>query len=452
MKIAFLIHERLTSSTVSYWLSLINSINSIDTIIYLLTDKKESEVILRQSLSSENIHVHYILDLIKFHQFNSDCDMYLSKIYTQYWLPRAKLSFQNNYRKIFNSDYQFNDAFYSFTKMIESFLIGNNIKFICLGVWNSYDFFGCEFVEAVSNYTGVKTFVVSRHGLRLGVYDDSKRFSLEAMEIFKRKKIIGLTEQEKKEVFDYCDFNVTNCNMVGKKDGLVGTPSLSKKTISRGIFTLKTRYLYGVDILYNHIVFNKTKYVLFLPNKNKSYRSNYFSPFFSNTILVKSIYASLPIGYALVVKDHPHSYHKNQINYDMLKVIKTLDNCYYVDPAASTDEFILHADIVFNTPSTSIWATLVRFKHIILFGDDVFLLDKKYGVATTVSKLDDLPGSIAKCLNSPPPIENIMLYLSSFLRTTKNIDDNKKMINLNFDMENVFSRIAKLINDYINKI
>ena len=166
---------------------------------------------------------------------------------------------------------------------------------------------------------------------------------------------------------------------------------------------------------------------------------NTILPFFNNASIVKSIYASLPVGYSLIVKDHPHSYSRGIVDLDLVRAIRSYSNCYYVDPVINTDVFVQNSEIVFTMASTSMWTPLIRFKHIVVFGDPPFLFDEDFNIAKVVSKMELLPSVIRECIESSPPIHNIMVYLHSFIKTSLNFEGGESVnVKNNINIQRIF--------------
>ena len=91
---------------------------------------------------------------------------------------------------------------------------------------------------------------------------------------------------------------------------------------------------------YDIIDRKKENFVLFLPNKKDNIRLRYLAPYYWNQAqIVRNIAISLPLGYTLVVKDHPHSI-GGLIDSDLIDVVREFDNCVYIDPELETMDVV----------------------------------------------------------------------------------------------------------------
>ena len=451
MNIAILIPVELNGSSFSYWSALLEELISYDKCnIYLIVVDNKSKHYIENEVNSSSINVFNILTDININTYSENERLSITNIHSDYWLPRAKLQLSNYHGTVFDSKSDFNDIFCSYTFEIMNYLKCNNIELLCLGVWNGFDFPGFPIIESVCNHLKLTTFAGCRHGLRLGIYDNSIRRSFKIRRIFQKKIQNGLTDIERNVVLQYCKYNAKNCNSFQRGQDLEKIPLFSflKNSIIRYLKTLLNK----TNSDYDDFDVNN-KYVLFLPNKYNNFRMNTLVPFYNNASIVKSIYASLPVGYSLIVKDHPHSYTRGVVDIDMVRAIKSYSNCYYVDPVMNTDDFVQNSEIVFTMASTSMWTPLIRFKHIVAFGDPPFLIEKDFNIAKVVSKMELLPSVIRECTESSPPIQNIMVYLHSFIKTTLNLEGGESVdVKHNINKQRIFYSYGVLINRYINEV
>ena len=451
MNIAILIPEELNGSSFSCWSTLLEELISYDKCnIYLIVANNKSKHYIENEVNSSSINVFNVVTGININTYSENERLNITNIHSDYWLPRAKLQLSSYHGTVFDSKSDFNDIFCSFTFEIMNYLKYNNIESLCLGVWNGYNTPGFSLIESVCNHLKLTTFVAERHGLRLGIYDNSLRRSFNIRRIFQKKIQNGLTDIERNVVLKYCEYNSKNCNALSKRTELekIAFFSFLKNSIIRYLKTLLNK----TNSNYDDFDVNK-KYVLFLPNKYNNFRANSLVPFYNNATIVKSIYASLPMGYSLIVKDHPHSYSRGVVDIEMVKAIKSYSNCYYVDPVIDTDVFVQNSEIVFSMATSAVWAPLIRFKHIVVFGDPSIYFDEDFNITKVVSKMELLPSVIRECIGSSPPIHNIMVYLHSFIKTTLNLKGGESVdVKHDINKQRIFYSYGVLINRYINEV
>jgi hypothetical protein len=192
-------------------------------------------------------------------------------------------------------------------------------------------------------------------------------------------------------------------------------------------------------------------YVLFLPNKANNSRSRYLSPFFQNTAsIIEQIAISLPLTHRLVIKDHPHMEmgHKDT---DLYQAVDRYSNCFFINPREDLVDLIDKSAMVFVVGSSSGLEALTRKKHVIFFGSKTYVIGQCDGVVTTVSAPESLPALIEKCIEYPPPIENIYSFFFALLTHTYRMgavpDENWEQLST----EGASNKLISIVEQYLER-
>lgn len=91
------------------------------------------------------------------------------------------------------------------------------------------------------------------------------------------------------------------------------------------------------------------------------------APFYRNQLaLIENIAKSLPIGYRLIVKDHPSM--KGERPLEFYRQLKSLPNVQLVSPSMDSHELIAQCDLVFTINGSVAWEAILYEKPVIVFG------------------------------------------------------------------------------------
>ena len=135
------------------------------------------------------------------------------------------------------------------------------------------------------------------------------------------------------------------------------------------------------------------------------------APFYLDQFtLIKNVAKSLPIGYKLVVKDHPQMRHRGWRSINEMKKIMDVPCVELVHPLSNSVELIKKSSLVFTiNGSTSIEAAIYQKPSIILEDTGQFELPSMY----KVNSLKELPTAIRTCLDKKVNTIDVIRYIKS---------------------------------------
>ena len=140
------------------------------------------------------------------------------------------------------------------------------------------------------------------------------------------------------------------------------------------------------------------------------------APFYINQINhIKHISSSLPVGYKLIVKDHPVMNIRGWRSVDEMKQIMKIPNVILVHPFSDSKEIIDKSDLIFSIKGTTgIEAALIKKPSIIFAKVGMYKLSNLF----LVSSILELPNVIKQALNQKIDDEEIELYKKSIYQNT----------------------------------
>jgi hypothetical protein len=107
--------------------------------------------------------------------------------------------------------------------------------------------------------------------------------------------------------------------------------------------------------------------------------------------------------------------------------------------------------MVFVVGSSSGLEALTRKKHVILFGSKTFVIGRCDGVVTKASTPEELPALISKCIDYPPPIQNIYSFFFALLTHTYRWgavpDENWEQLST----EGVSNKLISIVEQYLER-
>ena len=182
-------------------------------------------------------------------------------------------------------------------------------------------------------------------------------------------------------------------------------------------------------------------YVLLLLNKGNSWRTKSALPYFNDiSALAKAIWMSLPLGYSLVVKDHPLSPFPAPKRAGLYDLAKKCPNVFCLTQKFNTRKLVKKAEMVLFTCSTSGVEALMNFKHAIVFGERPVFFDFPDAPVEKVRSFEDLPAAIHRCLTTAPPREKIYAYFYTLLKKSDNFNGDKDINSINFVKDEAYFR------------
>jgi len=164
------------------------------------------------------------------------------------------------------------------------------------------------------------------------------------------------------------------------------------------------KYLYKGNVpIYKYSKIYKRPYILWMTSKDNNYRSYYISPDWKMSDVVNRVAESIPDGFDLVVKSHPHG------NKKILKILKraNIDTVKFIDNSYDSYDLIVNANAIITGASHSFSDALLYFKKLIILGSDNFVLSNENGPFLRINALNDLK-YVAKYIESEQDIDKVL--------------------------------------------
>lgn len=127
------------------------------------------------------------------------------------------------------------------------------------------------------------------------------------------------------------------------------------------------RHAAAETITFAHELDRKGPFVYFPLHVQPEFTTDVRAPFFANQIaLIENISKSIPVGYRVVVKEHPGM--KGERNLAYYKQLKKLYNVQLLSPSIDSHDLIRAADAVLTITGSSAWEAILYEKPVITFG------------------------------------------------------------------------------------
>ena len=164
------------------------------------------------------------------------------------------------------------------------------------------------------------------------------------------------------------------------------------------------------------------------------------APFHTNQLEnIKNVSKSLPIGYKLIVKEHPNMKYRGWRSIGEMKQIMSIPNVEFVHPSTNNLDLIKKSQLVFTiNGSASVEAAMYGKPSIILANTGPFELPSMH----KVSSWDDLPFSIRKYLNEKVKNDDILRFVNAVEKNSIIFDDQKILL----DFHDIFYEGGFLAN------
>tara|TARA_B100001765_G_scaffold153560_1_gene98949 strand:- start:1137 stop:2660 length:1524 start_codon:yes stop_codon:yes gene_type:complete len=150
------------------------------------------------------------------------------------------------------------------------------------------------------------------------------------------------------------------------------------------------------------------------------------APFYLDQFtLIKNVAKSLPIGYKLVVKDHPQMKHRGWRSVSEMKKIMDIPSVELVHPLSNSVELIKKSSLVFTiNGSTSIEAAIYQKPSIILEDTGQFELPSMH----KVNSLKELPTAIRTCLDKKVDTNDVVRYIKTIEKNSIAFEDQEILL------------------------
>ncbi len=150
------------------------------------------------------------------------------------------------------------------------------------------------------------------------------------------------------------------------------------------------------------------------------------APFYLNQFeLIKNMAKSLPIGYKLIVKDHPNMKHRGWRSIDEMKKIMKIQGVELIHPNSNSMELIKKSHLVFTVNgSASIEAAMYQKPSIILEDTGPFQLPSMY----KVNSFSELPMVIRTCLTKKVKRDDVIRYINAIEKNSIIFEDQEILL------------------------
>jgi hypothetical protein len=368
-------------------------------------------------------------------------------------------------REKYRAEQKFDESLLREIQFFRNYIFEQKIEFVCIDQVSAFVDPRVRILEAVSNFYGIPLAISAKGQLkgRTKIFDNSYRSceetDLHYLEIIARG---GLTTTESVRVRqyirkykEYMEDGEVEYHVWGKRQPIkqMNVVNNVRKLINQIVGTTNSM---SAKIPYDKFDTAAKPYVLFFPNKPGNHRTYSCDPFYSNYgSVIASIVLSLPYGYSLLVKDHPHTVGYGASN-EMGNMISQLDNCYYIDPRINNYDISDRASIIFGSASTTIVEALLNLKHLVLFGANSYIFGTlSEAPVHRVTNLEKLPSVIRKLVMQPPNEGDILAYLFAVLSNSHGSgdwsDDDWNNVNHFLPVEERIAKSARVLSKYIQR-
>ena len=167
--------------------------------------------------------------------------------------------------------------------------------------------------------------------------------------------------------------------------------------------------------------FNKEHPFIYFPLSIDQERSLLLAaPYFTNqTEIIRHIVKSLPVGYKIFVKEHPHQVFRNWRTIEEYKEIMGIPNVHLIHPSVNPKKLYDSASLVISVGGTSGFDAAVHGKPTIIFSDYGYkILSSVY----RVEKIEDLPKIIINALKKSVDPRDVSKYVNLLVSNSFDFD------------------------------
>jgi hypothetical protein len=140
------------------------------------------------------------------------------------------------------------------------------------------------------------------------------------------------------------------------------------------------------------------------------------APFYRNqAALIENIAKSMPIGYRLIVKDHPSM--KGERPLQFYRQLKRMPNVQLVSPSLNSHDLIAQCDVVLTINGSVAWEAILYEKPVIVFGSLCYSFFEK---VITCENPSLLPKILTDVVNQfRPDRSSLLRFIAAYLETVK---------------------------------
>jgi len=164
-------------------------------------------------------------------------------------------------------------------------------------------------------------------------------------------------------------------------------------------------------------------FVLCLPAGVNSYLNSASQPYYADMgEVVEKIWMALPMGYSLVIKDHPKIEFPNVWRQKIYEAVQKHTDIFYVTDQFSTSDLIAASKAVVVDTSSVAMEALTSFKPVITFGRKNFYFSVENPPTWPVQDLESLSGIFKECLGGSIDRGRVYAFLKAALVNSVRIE------------------------------
>jgi len=153
----------------------------------------------------------------------------------------------------------------------------------------------------------------------------------------------------------------------------------------------------------------KKPFIFFTLHMEQEHSLLNVAPFYTNQIeVIKNIVKSLPIGYDLVIKEHPSMVSREWRKISDYNLLMSLPNVKVIHPNESPENFLKKCSLIITISGTSAFEGIFYLKPSIIFSDTPF---SSLPSVHRIKSFEDLPSMIRKLLPSKISTEELNNYI-----------------------------------------
>jgi hypothetical protein len=200
---------------------------------------------------------------------------------------------------------------------------------------------------------------------------------------------------------------------------------------------------------YRRDIDERDNFFLFPLHYEQDAQITFREPLIDQVQLIFDISRSLPCGYSLYVKPHPH-YLATDISTKKMREISTLENVKIIDPSIPPGQLIRRSKGIITINSTTGFESLMMNIPVMSFGHDFYCKDD---VLYLIRDKNILPGTLSKMITDQniPFTENISIFIKTIVNNTIWLSDPSAHPPYLIISDKDAKKIAFAINSWINQ-
>jgi hypothetical protein len=234
---------------------------------------------------------------------------------------------------------------------------------------------------------------------------------------------------------------------------LIGRSKISLLFYYIKSYFIKKNRKYFIDKYFNRSFDVRQKYVYFPLSVDNEKEILFSSPLLTNQFeIIRNIARSLPIGYKLLVKEHPNQSNHNWRSVTFYKKILNLPNVFPIHPSFSTKELFENSSLVITISGSSGFEAAFFSKPSLLFSSLGYAILSSVGI---VNSFEELSEKIKHFISLKIDNNELCKYISELEKNCFEFDshgfyDSQKKCFSNYDLNDLHEYNLKM-KSYLEK-